>query len=387
MGRTASARALTTTGVSLAARFDVRLASAADDEEVRRLLRAHALPGDVALTFEREPDSAIAAATEGDVHQTMVARERLGGRIAGIASRAERDVFLNGRPARIGYLGQLRADLRGHRMRALLDEGFAFCRTLHEHGNVAAYLTAIVEDNHAARRLLCGLRSFAAPRFVRVGGLMTLAIPSARRQRLRTRTGIEIRRGSVELLPDIVACLERNGRRCQFTPRWTVDDLLSSRRTPGLEPHDFLVAIAGGRVTGCAATWDQRGFKQVIVRGYSQRLARWRSVVNLAGPFVGTPTLPAVGRPLEFVYLSHIAVDDDRPDVTAALVSEARHRLPAGVSYMVTAFAEGSPMLAAARGVRHRTYRSVLYLACWPDGQHVVDSLDIRLPHPEVAIL
>jgi hypothetical protein len=29
----------------------------------------------------------------------------------------------------------------------------------------------------------------------------------------------------------------------------------------------------------------------------------------------------------------------------------------------------------------------VLYLASWPDGHHVVDSIDARLPHPEVAIL
>jgi len=385
MGRTAAARALSTTGAALARRFDVRVAAAADDEDVRRLLREHALPGDVALTFEREPDSAIAAGIEGDVHQTMVARERAGGRIAGIASRAERDVFLNGRPARLGYLGQLRADLRGHRVGALLDEGFAFCRSLHEQGHVPAYLTAIVEQNHAARRLLCGLRSPSAPRFVRAGGLVTLAIPRARRQRLRVPAGIEIRQGSVELLPDIVACLDRNGRRCQFTPRWTIDDLLSARRTPGLEPRDFLVAIAGGRVTGCAAIWDQRGFKQAIVRGYSRRLARWRRVVNLAGSWLDVPALPAIGRPLPFVYLSHVAIDDDRPDVAAALVSEARRRLPAGVSYMVTAFAEGSPMLLAAG--RHRTYRSVLYLACWPDGQRLVESLDARLPHPEVAIL
>jgi len=384
MARTAAARALSRTAVSLGRRFDVRLASAADDEEVRRLLREHALPGDIALTFEREPDSAIAAAIEGDVHQTMVACVHDVGKIAGIASRAERNVFFNGQPARLGYLGQFRTDLHGHRVGALLDEGFGFCRRLHEQGDVAAYLTAVVEDNHAARRLLCGLRSSAAPRFVRAGGLVTLAIPRARR-RVGLPPGIEIRQGSVELLPDIVACLERNGRRYQFTPRWTAEDLLSARRTPGLEPRDFLVAIAGGRVTGCAAIWDQREFKQVIIRSYSQRLARWRSVVNLAGPWVGVPALPAVGRPLEFVYLSHVAVDDDRPEVTATLVSEARRRLPAGVSYMVTAFAEGSLLLAGAG--RHRTYRSVLYLASWPDGQYVVDSIDARLPHPEVAIL
>jgi len=385
MARPAAACALSTTGVSRARRFDVELACAADDERVRRLLREHALPGDVVLTFEREPDSAIAAAIEGDVHQTIVARGRNVGEIAGIASRAERDVFINGRPARLGYLGQLRADLRGHRVGALLDDGFAFCHTLHQQGTVAAYLTAIVEDNHAARRLLCGLRSPSAPRFIRAGGLVTTAIPRPRGPRLRVSTGLEIRRGSVELLQDIVACLDRNGRRYQFTPRWTIEDLLSPTRTPGLEPWNFLVAIAGGRVVGCAAMWDQRGFKQVVVRGYSERLARWRRVVNLAGSWVGVPALPAVGRPLEFVYLSHVAVDDDRPDVTAALVSEARRRLAAGVNYMVTAFAVGSPMLAAAG--RHRTYRSALYLACWADGQHLAESIDGRLPHPEVAIL
>ena len=98
MARTAAARALSRTDVSLGHRFDVRLASAADDEEVRRLLREHPLPGDVALTFEREPDSAIAAAIEGDVHQTMVARRHDGGEIAASASRAERNVFLTASP-------------------------------------------------------------------------------------------------------------------------------------------------------------------------------------------------------------------------------------------------------------------------------------------------
>jgi hypothetical protein len=134
--------------------------------------------------------------------------------------------------------------------------------------------------------------------------------------------------------------------------------------------------------------WDQRAFKQVIVRGYSQRFARWRRVANVAAPWVGLPALPAIGRALQFVYLSHVAIDDDQSDVTSALVSDALRRLPAGVDYMVTAFAETSPMLLPAACVgRHRRYRSVLYLACWPDGRDFVDSLDARPPHPEVAIL
>ena len=63
---------------------------------------------------------------------------------------------------------------------------------------------------------------------------------------------------------DIVACLERNGARATSSRR---AGRLTICSRPGnaraLEPHDFLVAIAGGRVVGCAAMWDQRGFKQV----------------------------------------------------------------------------------------------------------------------------
>lgn len=389
MGRAIAARALTPRDISSAPRFAIRLAEAVDDIEIRRLLREQALPGDVTLTLEREPDSGIAAGIEGDVHQTMIARECVSGHIAGIASRAERPVFINGQATRVGYLGQLRTTVRGHRVATLLDEGFTFCRGLHAQGSVDAYLTAIVEDNHAARRVLCALRSAAAPSFGRVGTLNTLLIPRGRRRRRRSRiNGVDIRGGSIDLIDDIAACLNRNGRRHQFAPVWTAEDLLSTSRTPGLAPHDFLVATHGARVVGCAAVWDQRSFKQVVVRGYSRQLTRWRPLVNLAAPLLGAPALPENGRPLEFVYLSHVAIDDDRPEVLSALTVEARTTVEPDVSFIVTAFAEGSPLLAAAsRVVPHRTYRSVLYLACWPDGLPFIDSIDKRLPHPEVAIL
>ena len=388
MGGTTVARALTTRHVSSPSRFDIRLADPADDPEIRRLLREHPLPGEITLTFEREPDATVAAAMEGDVHQTMIAREPDNGRITGMASRAERAVFINGRASRIGYLGQLRTNVRGPRVASLLDEGFGFCRALHDQGTVSVYLTAIVENNHAARRVLCGLRSPAAPAFVRAGTLATLAIPRGGRRRRHDEGGLDIRAGSIELVDEIVGCLNRHGRRHQFAPVWTIEDLLSTTRTPGLELHDFLVATRGGRVVGCAALWDQRGFKQLVVRGYSQQLARWRSLINLAGPLLGIPTLPPVGSALQFAYLSHVAVDDDSAEVIAALVAEARRGLASGVSHLVTAFSEGSPLLAvASRVAPHRMYRSVLYLAYWLDGQRLAQSMDNRLPHPEVAIL
>ena len=73
----------------------------------------------------------------------------------------------------------------------------------------------------------------------------------------------------------------------------------------------FVERFGMRRVVACAALWDQRSFKQVVVRGYSPQLARWRRVINVAGPVFGVPVLPQIGSPLEFVYLSHVAVDDE----------------------------------------------------------------------------
>jgi hypothetical protein len=132
--------------------FDV--ARAEDDEEIRALLRDNALPGSVSLSSEREPDASIAGRVEGNPHGYIVARERASGRIAAIASRSVRDRFVNGLPARVGYLGQLRVRRDFRRAPFLIDGGFGFCRTLHERQPCQLYLASVVSENTAARRVL-----------------------------------------------------------------------------------------------------------------------------------------------------------------------------------------------------------------------------------------
>jgi hypothetical protein len=386
MAGTAAARALSGPA-SDAGRFEVTLATIDDDPEIRRLLREQALPGDITLSLEREPDFRAAAAIEGDTHETLIARERTTRRLAAIASRSVRNAFLDGRPSRLGYFGQFRIAPPFRAGRALLGAGFAFARTLHLRGDAGVYLVSIGAENRAARRLLTLLQSDAAPVFRPAGSLTTLAIPR-RGQGLVRANPFEIREGSADLLEDIAACLSRNGRRYQFAPCWTADDLRSPERTRGVSPDNFIVATHGGRVIGCAACWDQRAFKQVVIRGYSPRLARWRPFLNVAGRWAGVPKLPEPGRRLEFAYLSHVAVDDDRTDVACALTSAALSRCPADAEFVVTGFADGNPMLHELRKrFRHRAYRTLLLVAFWPDGERIVNALDARLPHPEVSIL
>ena len=212
----AAARALTVPAALRTGPYDVSLATAADEPAVRRLLRERPLAGDITVSLEREPDTSIAAGIEGDVHQTLIARERRTSRIAAIGSRAVRDAFVNGNRTRLGYLGQLRVAAPFRATRSLLGAGFAFCRTLHETGDTGIYLTSVVSDNHAARRLLLGLRSEHLPRFAPAGSVSTLILPCRRPERRSAPTGVDIRDGSPDLVDDIAACLSRYGRRHQF---------------------------------------------------------------------------------------------------------------------------------------------------------------------------
>jgi hypothetical protein len=154
-----------------------------------------------------------------------------------------------------------------------------------------------------------------------------------------------------------------------------------------LAPEDFLVAVRDNRVVGCLAVWDQRSFKQIVVHGYGRSMRWHRLAAGIAAPVLGTPRLPAPGRPLSHAYVSHVAVDEDDPEVFLELFDaayDAAHER--GFACLVAGFAERHPFLAILRQ-RYRawSYASVLYAVLW-DAAHVL-SLDGRVPHLEVGLL
>ena len=388
MDRHSAARALTRRQAQGRARretFSFDVAGAADDAEIRALMRESALPGSVSLSFEREPETSIAGRVEGDRHDYIVARDRASGRIAAIASRSIRDRFVNGSPARVGYLGQLRVQRDFRRAPFLIDGGFTFCRTLHGRDPCQLYLASVVSDNIAARRVLERGRA-GWPAFAAVDDLVTCAVPSRRASSSSRRSGaVEILDGADVGAAALAAFLWRHNARYQFAPCWNADDL-SGASLPGLGLHRFLVATRGGSIAGCAAIWDQRSFKQIVVRGYSPGLGRARRILNLVAPFTGGPRLPAPGQQLRFAFLSHLALEHDDVEVGLHLINEATRRAGAAeLDYIALGLSERSSLAAAvSRRFRHRSYRTTLYAASWPEGEMRIDN---RPAQPEIAIL
>ena len=340
-------------------RYAVEAARAEDDDAIRELLRDLPMDGPIRLTFEREPEPGLAAAVEGERHWTVLARGQASGRLMGMGSRSVRWSWVDGEPVRVGYLAQLRRRRGLAGARRIMAVGYAACEAHRRADELPYDTTCILADNRAARRLLeRGLPGL--PTYRRHAELRTLILP--------VRSGrpvARVRRGSDELLPAIARCLQDNLRRYQFAPLWTLEDLRSPERTRDLGAGDFFVVpAADGRVAGSIALWDQRGFKQVVVRGYSPALERWRATVNLALALRGRPRLPAVGTPLKLAYLSHLAVDRDDAELAVDLVRTARHEAARRrLDYLVTCLAAANPMLPAVRrAFPCRELASVLYL-------------------------
>jgi hypothetical protein len=344
------------------------------------------MDGEIQVSLEREPDCSQAGTIEGDLHQVIVSREEGSGRLLGMASRSVRDAWINGERCRLGYLSQLRV-VPGARSRPrLIKGGYQLIRELHQDGQTPYYVTTILEDNLVARRLLeRGLKGF--PSYQELSHLVTLVVPV--RGGVSPTPGISVTHGEEKDLEEILACLERNQRPLQFAPCWTREDLLSPERTRGLTPGDFLLARRQSELVGCLAVWDQRDFKQAVIRGYGPWLRWTRPLVNLFSPLLRTPHLPPVGETLQNATLSMIAVDAAAPKVLRTLLGaaleESKRR---GLDHLTLGFCRGNPLLEVAKAcLPHREYVSVIYLVYWEDGQAAAARLGARPLHLEVAVL
>jgi hypothetical protein len=369
------------------------LATDADDAEIRRLLRENPMPGRVSVSLEREPDARRAAAVEGDVHHTIVARDSADGPITAMGSISVRERYVNGKPTRVGYLGQLRLDRNQRHRIATIRGGYAFLRLLHPSLGVRLYLTSIAADNLPARRLLeRGLPGM--PTYRPLCEFVTLVFRRRRNGEFHKATsrvrasfrhdGLSLRHGSSQLVPQMHALLNESNANMQFAPAWTPAELES------LPPTRLRFVFERDRPIARAAVWDHRALKQAVVRGYPTALRVARVPLNMLAPFTRLPRLPAIGQPLSHAFVSHVATPPDRPELIEPLIQSLHGSANTlDVDSFTIGFDARDPRLPIVRGAFGGVeYRTQLYLVHWPDGAADADAFDrTRIVAPEVALL
>lgn len=356
------------------------VANEMDDPDIRRLLRENPMPGKISISLEREPDFFADACLRDESKQTIVARGK--GHVICVGSCTFRQRFVNGERRRVGYLGGLRLDESHSGRFDILRRGYEFFHTLQADTPADFYFTSIAADNVPARHFLeRGLRGM--PRYEFIGEFVTLLLPTIGAAHLDSTSG----QPNVER-SKLVEQVNESNRLYQFAPYWSADELFALESL-GLRTDDFLVTEGGGRIGVCAALWDQRSFKQTVIRDYAPALKRTRTLANFLSKLVGRPILPAIGTTLAYATVSHLAVGGDRSgamvECVAALQSRAANRK---LDFISLGFAVNDPRLAAVRRrFKSRQYRSRLYVVRWSNVGGAAGQLDGRVLQPELASL
>ncbi len=368
--------------LTCAARMGFAVATPADDEVIRRLLRDNPMPGLVRLTFEREPDYFLGAGLAGAADQTVVSFSN--GRLVCMGRCSQRDCWINGRTARVGYLAELRLDATARGRFAHVRGGYRFFHELQRPAPAELYFTSVAADNHRARRFLeRGARGMPEYRFL--GELVTLLVAVPRRPQV---SRLRLEAATPECLPDMLRVLNDAGRRRQLAAVWTQENIRALARQ-GLPLERFLLARDGGKIVACGALWDQRGFRQTVIRGYAPTLAMIRPLVNIAARCLGTPRLPRVGSTLAHAFLAPVGFLENTgnalPDFVVAAFPWASKL---GVDFLTLALPADDPRLTILRRqFSTRVYHSRLYQVTWAGDPFSTAWTEGESFLPDVALL
>lgn len=172
----------------------------------------------------------------------------------------------------------------------------------------------------------------------------------------------------------------------QLAPAWTIERILNPGKS-GLAIDAFGVVRTKGRIIAAGALWDQRPFRQTVIRGCSRSLACVRPIVNPLGGVFGLSPLPRVGSVLSHAFLSPLATSTDSASVLGELVSSFGQRAAAkSTDYLTLALPSNDVRLTELRRCfRTRSYSSRLYRVRWPgDPTFEIESRPIP---PDVALL
>ncbi len=366
------------------------LATEADDPAMRRLLRNNPMRGEISLSFEREPHYFLGTGIADTDDQTILAFE--GDRLLCMGRSSIRSRYINGTIRRVGYLAELRLDASAQGRFDILRGGYQFLRELHRDFPADFYFTSIAADNQRAIRLFeRGLRGLPNYRFL--AEFVTLVIPVSPRRFSRVgaeslATGLRVETGSEHSLPELTVFLNAQAGRQQLAAHWSEDEI-RSLANHGLDPGHFQLLRDGGKIVACAGLWDQRVFRQTVIRGYGTTTRLIRPWVNFVGRFLSVPRLPNPGSILAQAFVSPFATAPGHEPCLPILVELfGQAAAQRGIGYLTLGLAAGDARLALLKKQFYcRSYGSRLYRVNWPDDADVLHDEGQFPCLPEVGLL
>lgn len=333
----------------------VRQATPEDNPALLALARACPMQADISVAIERDPDFfALVAARGGG--RVFVAES--GARIVGCASVCRRDAYVLGRPAEMGYVGDIKV-LPFARGRGIAHALLGAIAEQEATAPAAPYVASVAAGNRRLDRMVDRWRR--RRRVERLGAFTAYQLlPVPRRS---PPAGYEVGVATPADEDALIALLDHYHRGRSFAPIFRDGGFRSLlARSPGMTIASYRVARRHGRIVAAVGVWDATGVKRTKLCRLSPSLRLLGRAIDAAGRVAPLPPLPRAGDYLRVRYLRHHAHAPGEEGALAALirraVAEARG---ADAHFALFTCQDGDPVARCLRGVMRTRYRYALW--------------------------
>jgi hypothetical protein len=305
--------------------YEVTSAEPADGPALLRLIESDASKGGLAIVASRQPDPVASFALESKTTSLTILRDPVSGTIRFMAAFIPRRVFIGGHPVELVYVSSVRK--QAGTLSGVNVFHQAYARELATRGAFGGFCS-ILAENRAAAALFAGKKHRILPQLKPLCDSTTFLINPralakmtlARGRNADSHPTKETLRATVPKeadLPEVLDFLQTEGRRYDLFP--VVENL--SDTCSGLSLEDcVLVRDQGGAIQAFGALWDQRHYRQSIIRGY-RGIYRWVRPFSWLIKRLGYIPLPPAGSTVPVRMLSLLLAQPGADDAYCLLLT------------------------------------------------------------------
>jgi len=332
-------------------RFTFTEANIDDADGILEILEENPFPGGVSLIYTRRPNPYLSYASEGDETVLAVCRDLDNGQIAGLGVCSIRELYVNGKVEKVGYLEGLRVRAEYRTQIIRIPEGYNYIFEQCRKRDVSYYITTILEENLIAQKFL-EKRRRNMPDYNYVGNYEVLTFMG--RKTAKLPGGYEFRAATSSDIPNMVKLLNDYGCKYQFHP--VINEELFNKY-PGLSVDNFQVLLLNNEIVACGAIWNQQSFKQYVVKSYA---GVFKLLYNVSRLF-RLAVLPPVGGYLPINMLAFCGVRDFDSGCFDLFLRKVLAVVPRN-QLLSVGFSTSNPFLKTAKGIKHILYKSKIYI-------------------------
>jgi len=294
-------------------------ASISDDQEIAELLKESTMPGNIEITFSRNPSFFNSVCVEGQSSDIIVGRDQHK-KVKALGTRSVKTVFLHDEKIHLGYLSALRISQENRTMKNL-EDGYEAIYKSHRQNPADFYITSINSANTRAQRILES-KHFKLPEYSYIGDYISHAFRP--RQCSNSRL-YSIKQADENDLDKLLDFIHEQKNHYPLLPEYSNHDF-NDGLLRALKISDISLCYRNNILMGCMGLWDQQSYKQNILQSYSKSLSLMRPLINTVSSLSHRPKLPAPGKVINAASVVIPIVADREIDIYDALLSTVLNR-------------------------------------------------------------